>query len=187
MDGEARVWRTGCGVGAGAAMSKRRCGVKSLSLEERFWSKVDMTGECWLWVASIHPSGYGAFSFCGEMVPAHRMAWELQHGPIPTGLWVLHSCEASYAPGDRTCRRCVRHLYLGTCKDNARDASMAGRWSNRDRTGEHNGRAKLSAAQVEEIRATYKPRVTTYRALAVAFGVSPTTICDVVTGKKWAA
>src|SRR6185369_7218363 len=54
-----------------------------------------------------------------QYAAAHRVAWELTHGPIPDGLWVLHRCDQPL---------CVRpepgHLYLGTREDNLRDMWM---------------------------------------------------------------
>lgn len=32
-----------------------------MTAEERFWAKVDKSGECWLWTSAISPGGYGAF------------------------------------------------------------------------------------------------------------------------------
>lgn len=52
----------------------------------------------------------------------HRVAWELAHGPIPTGQQINHHCDNGL---------CVRldHLYLGTQLDNMRDASARGRFT----------------------------------------------------------
>jgi hypothetical protein len=47
-------------------------------------------------------------------VGASRIAWTLAHGPIPDGLNVLHTCDNVICVN-------VRHLYLGTQKDNVRD------------------------------------------------------------------
>lgn len=44
--------------------------------------------ECWLWTASIHPTGYGQF----QLGRAHRVAYELRNGPIPDGLTLDHLC-----------------------------------------------------------------------------------------------
>jgi hypothetical protein len=50
----------------------------------------------------------------------HRVAWELEHGPIPDGMLILHRCDnpACWAP---------EHLFLGTQADNVRDMHAKGR------------------------------------------------------------
>jgi hypothetical protein len=47
------------------------------------------------------------------------------------------------------------------------------------------GRAKLTDAQVREIRDLYEPGVIGRRQLAAEFGVSASTISAIVTGKTW--
>lgn len=62
-------------------------------LGERFWSKVDKSGECWLWTASKQKTGYGQFFVTHrKMVYAHRLAYELLRGPIQPGLHLDHLC-----------------------------------------------------------------------------------------------
>ena len=68
-----------------------------LTFEERFWSKVDATGDCWLWTAALNSGGYGAF----RSRPAHRVAYELLVGPIQDTL--DHLCRN---------RRCVNPDHL---------------------------------------------------------------------------
>ncbi len=59
---------------------------------ERFWVKVDLTGDCWEWTASKNKKGYGRFRFQGETRLAHRVAYEMIVGPIPFGLTLDHLC-----------------------------------------------------------------------------------------------
>lgn len=90
------------------------------SPEDRFWDKVDRSGDCWLWTGAKFSGGYGHFNSNGFNHLAHRFAWELENGPIPDGLILLHACD------NPSCVR-VSHLTLGTHEDNARDMVAKGR------------------------------------------------------------
>ncbi len=59
---------------------------------DRFWEKVDATGDCWEWLGSRHSKGYGWFRMGSQMKKAHRVAWVLLIGPIPDGLTLDHLC-----------------------------------------------------------------------------------------------
>jgi hypothetical protein len=76
-----------------------------LTPEERFWAKVDRSGDCWLWLAGKTSRGYGRFRLGRKTVRAHRMAYELACGPIPAGLVLHHRC------GNPSCVK-VWHLVL---------------------------------------------------------------------------
>jgi hypothetical protein len=80
------------------------------SIEVRLWSKVDKSGECWLWTGSL-AAGYGQIQYKGKMTRVHRVSWQLEYGEIPKGKVVCHSCDNPL---------CVRpaHLWLGTQLDN---------------------------------------------------------------------
>ena len=95
-----------------------------LTLEERFWAKVHKTETCWLWAAALWPNGYGHFAMPTHHALAHRVAWEFMKGPIPDNLDVLHDCPQ----GDN--KACVNpdHLWLGTQKENAKDAVTKGQF-----------------------------------------------------------
>ena len=81
-------------------------------MNERFWSKVDKSDDCWLWTAYTE-SGYGRFWLGGgKRVMAHRYSYEQLVGPIPDGYDLDHKT---------TCpRTCVNpaHLRLATRKQN---------------------------------------------------------------------
>lgn len=74
------------------------------SVESRFWSKVDKSGECWLWTGGSQ-RGHGRISIKGDTAYVHRLAWELSFGAIPLGKTVFQSC------GNQLCVR-PDHLYL---------------------------------------------------------------------------
>ena len=145
-----------------------------MGLAERFWAKVTKTESCWYWTGYCHRrSGYGHVRVGPRMARAHRIAWELSHGPIPDGLDVLHSCDNP---------PCVRpdHLFLGTQLDNIADREAKGRGGAAH--GEHHGRAKLTEAQVRQIRA----RATEPRGvLAAEFHVGIDAIKRILSGRYW--
>lgn len=47
---------------------------------------------CILFAGSEHVAGYGMMSIKGFHTLAHRIAWELEHGPIPSGMTIDHLC-----------------------------------------------------------------------------------------------
>ncbi len=84
---------------------------KRVDPTERFWLKVDSSGDCWLWTGAINDRGYGVFWVDGALVYAHRFSYSLA-SPIPPGLQVDHR---------HTClKSCVNpsHLRLATNKQN---------------------------------------------------------------------
>jgi hypothetical protein len=60
--------------------------------EERFFAKVDATGDCWEWLANRDKDGYGKLKVANVTYRAHRYVWELMVGPIPDGLVIDHLC-----------------------------------------------------------------------------------------------
>lgn len=138
-------------------------------LVERFWPKVDQSGDCWIWTASRDGMGYGMYAH----TRAHRFSWMLHHGPIPAGMCVLHRCDTP---------ACVRpeHLFLGTRDDNMRDRQAKGRQAR----GERAGRARLSAADVREAR-RLRAAGRRIKDIAAQFGVSDSTISHACLGRSW--
>ena len=100
-----------------------------VSLEVRFSSRVDVFDvrdptACALWRGPRLPSGYGTLSDAeGTKHYAHRVAYELTHGPVPEGMVVRHRCPNG---PDRSCCR-PGHMVLGSYSDNAQDTVLDGR------------------------------------------------------------
>jgi hypothetical protein len=138
----------------------------------RFWSKVNKSGDCWLWTAGTDQHGYGRFWYRGTMMAAHRLSYELAFGEAPQG-GLLHSCDTP---------SCVRpsHLRQGNQADNMRDAVNKGRQAR----GERMNSAKLTQADVLAIRELSKAGAGRSD-LGRRFGVSQTTIRRASTGECW--
>lgn len=161
----------------------------AVPIEVRFWPKVQKTDGCWLWTAGRDKDGYGQFRvhvapYTNRHVHAHRVAWELTYGPIPSGLCVCHRCDN---PG------CVRpdHLFLGTLDENNQDKVKKGRQSKGLETkpwlrakGEGHPKAKLTTDDVRQIRARFSGGATSTE-LAAAYGVTTQAIRAIALRKVW--
>lgn len=82
-----------------------------LTFEERFWAKVDKSGDCWTWTATRNSAGYGTTTIDGVHRYSHRASYEMANGPIPAGMQIDHMCHS---------RSCVNpgHLRVVTGKQN---------------------------------------------------------------------
>jgi hypothetical protein len=164
-------------------MRARRNGDPLLILQEQIHDKTPAekvrmftkrSSGCWTWTANKNLKGYGLISANGRRYLAHRLAYELECGPIPEGASVLHRCDNP---------ACVRpsHLWLGTIAENNADMAAKGRARNTPRSGAANGLAKLTDDVVREIRNS-----TDYLwVLANRYGVTESTVSSVRTGKTW--
>lgn len=69
------------------------CTEPSEAILARFWAKVDASGDCWQWTGSNHGTGYGNFRVHqAHNQFAHRFAYMVLVGPIPSGLTIDHLC-----------------------------------------------------------------------------------------------
>lgn len=74
---------------AGAVVRRRTFGPP----EERFWNWVVVTEGCWFWIGAANPKGYGRFGGGDHKTRvAHRFAYEMLVGPIPSGFTLDHLC-----------------------------------------------------------------------------------------------
>jgi len=136
---------------------------------KRFWDKVKKGSGCWEWTANKNNKGYGVIRIgpaSEGLIVASRMSYILEHGSIPAGKWVLHTCDN---------RSCVRpsHLFLGDHTDNMRDMHSKAR-----------GRSILGpddAVAIRAMRASGVNRAT----IAAQFGVSIATVKNVTMRRTW--
>ena len=145
--------------------------------KRRFWEKVKRSDllECWEWVGGRSAFGHGRFKASGRLLSPHRVAWVLSTGEqIPPGMAVCHRCDVP---------SCLNpaHLFLGTKGENNADMATKGRSAR----GAANGRAKLTEELVRDLRAEYAAGETSYRKMAVKYGLDKKTIERVVRRTTW--
>lgn len=96
---------------------------RQTDLATRFWSKVDCSGECWIYTGPRRGGfGHGAFTIGDKTCAAHRIAWQLIKGPIPAGKQLNHKCN-----NPPCCRIHPDHVYAGTHQENMDDKVRSGR------------------------------------------------------------
>lgn len=178
---------------------------------ENFWAKVDKSDECWLWTGALTPGGYGrAVGPDGRVDLAHRISLTMMSGPLPKGVFALHTCDTP---------RCVRndgegvyevrgvllprwgHLFQGTAQNNMDDmtdkgrrviVSLSGDLNPIRRNpslaprGERNAASKVTSDDVVVIRERYATGNFRQWDLAREYGLSQSTLGAILTGKSWA-
>jgi hypothetical protein len=151
----------------------RQCArlAQNIPIDVSFWKYTKKGGEdeCWPWIASLNGYGYGQCQ--GSL--AHRVSYELHFGPIASGLSVLHKCD------NRACVNPSR-LFLGTQAQNMADMTI----KDRSLYGERNHQAKLTEAQVLQIRGLLELGHSLLE-IAAHFRVSRDCIYNIRRGKSW--
>lgn len=130
--------------------------------------------ECWLWAGLVGGAGYGQLRSMYRVYLAHRVSYEMHVGDLIPGLWVLHSCDV---------RLCVQpaHLSAGTPAENTRQMYERGRGAIKH--GELNEQAKLSNAQVAELKEAVAAGHT-QAVVAKSFGISQGQVSRIMGGKR---
>lgn len=154
--------------------------IHGLDIRERFWANVgkERKSGCIQWAGYCDPNGYGRLHIGNKSILAHRLSWEIQNGPIPEGMFVLHKCDnpSCIRTGDEN-----GHLFLGNQNDNIQDSIQKGRARSGGLVGEKHIQSKLTEIQVMRIRRSKLRGIE----LAEKYKVATTTISDVQKGKIW--
>lgn len=160
---------------------------------------VDETTECWNWTGPINRDGYGQVTYRypngrRRTYRTHRLIFEASRGrSVYPGLCVCHRCDNP---------RCNNpdHLFEGTLQDNYEDMCAKGRKApdlqqlgalaaaskpQPCRAGERAGRAKLSLAQVREIRRLRWEEGWAPLRIAEAFGTTRRNVYTITLGQSW--
>lgn len=150
----------------------------TLPLIDKLLSKATKVNDCLIWTGQKCAGGYGRLRINGKFQRAHRLIYALHHGEIAQGLIILHSCD------NPACIE-ITHLSAGTQLQNIQDMHAKRRAV--FLSGETHPKAKLTSAQVAEIKQTYQPysRTNGTKALGKAYGVSGPTISAIVLNKSW--
>lgn len=135
------------------------------------------TDSCILWPYAPD-RGYGVLQLGGQTCRVHRLSCERHHGP-PTP----EKPYAAHAPVICHNTLCFngKHVRWDSPPGNSADMLLDGT----ARTGERNGQALLTWAQVREIRSRYAAGGILMRELGIEYGVGATTIGLIINGKTW--
>lgn len=139
--------------------------------------EVDANG-CWIWQRAKSSDGYGSIvktrrGRYTRTFGAHRLAYMVFRGD-PSGLNVCHACDV------RSCCN-PNHLWLGTQAENMGDAHAKRRMP----IGSASVRALITEHDVVEVF-RMKASGASHAEIRQRFGVSHTTVSQILTRKRWA-
>lgn len=143
----------------------------------RYWALVAVAeaDECWPWQGDTDANGYGVFHWRGRMRRAHELAVSFTTGEKrPDGFDTCHSCD-----NPPCCN--PSHLRFGTRQSNVDEMYARGRAS----VGERHHGARLTAAQVQEMRER-RANGAIQKLLAADYGISEAYVSEIVNGLAWA-
>lgn len=139
-------------------------------------SKANKKG-CINWLGSKNKKGYGKLSYNGKLILSHRFSYLIYYGYLDDNLFVCHRCDNP---------SCVnpKHLFLGTPKDNMKDASVKGRCVLPNQKGQNHPHSKLTDKKVKEIKKLMKSGASGLK-VAKKYNVDNSVIYDIKNGRSW--
>jgi len=149
--------------------------------KDRFMRKVRLLDSgCWEWIGGRKEVGYGSFMLIptrgvrGRFVGAHVASHVLFVGPVPKGMCVCHKCDYTH---------CVNpdHLFIGTRKENLKDAMEKGRMAH----GENSGTSKFKTKTILKIRDLFDSGKYNKAQLARKFNMSRRNVRAIVNRETW--
>jgi len=138
---------------------------------------VEKNDNCFEWQRARSKAGYGQFWNGEKVIYTHRHVAEMFYGKPPKGYQVLHSCD------NKPCCN-PDHLRWGTAAENNKEARDRIVFKSTKSRGEKHPMAKLTQAQVIEIRAR-RNNGEILKTLAEDYGVTISAIHLVCTGRNW--
>ena len=153
-------------------------------IEQRFWSKVQKTKECWMWTGTKDQDGYGVIANRDgppSYFRATHVSLMLAGRPLPAGMHACHSCDNP---------ACVNpdHLWAGTNAENTADRDKKGRHARcgakSPRRGADHPMAVHRAEKVQKVR-ELAAEGRSQHGIARALGMSQATVWNIIHGKQW--
>lgn len=165
-------WKT---HGDANCLKRTPAGVPILWISEHKNYQLD---DCLIWPFFREENGYGQTVFNGKKSKASRVMCIMAHGePEGDGYQAAHSCGNGHIG-------CVnpRHLRWATHKENGSDMVAHGRSTR----GRKNPMARLTDAQVLEIRAVCDGGSVSQSAIGKMYGISQSTVSTINLRQNWA-
>ena len=142
----------------------------------KYYARVDSSkgpDECWRWRGWCNAKGYGVFQVEGLKFYAHRVAYALEFGEIPTSAVIMHMCN------NTNCCNPAHHK-VGTLHENNRHKVESGR-ANVKKKNKH---VMLKPEEVAVIKLRVKLQHSK-SSIRSSYGCSIQTIYDIINGKTW--
>lgn len=142
---------------------------------------------CWQWVKCKSTHGYGIFKNLERVtkgkknVLAHRASFIIFKGEIPKGKFICHSCDSPACCNPD-------HLWIGSCKENVRDALKKNRLYLQGLTFRLPKGGKSPASKLEPYLQEIRERICRKERIAEIaefYNVTPQAIYSIKNGLTW--
>jgi hypothetical protein len=131
-----------------------------------FWGRVHIKrnkNKCWQWTGSTNKKGQGLLQIAGKQTLAHRAAYKLFKGDIPSDKWVMPECNTV------SCVNPDHHSLKSP------EQAMRGK----------NPNGKLTLKDVKAIRKAWEAGKLTQQEIGDKYGVSKVAIWAIIHHRTW--
>lgn len=128
---------------------------------EHFFARGQLEGDCLVWTGHRNVKGYGVSSWHGRRDLAHRIAYRLTYGELPTGTEIDHLCRNRGCILPSHLEAVTHQVNIDRAPKRLADACTNGHLYTPETTGRTNGHRSCRICSRASWHRNYKPHART--------------------------